>query len=77
MTQICFATGCKGRYYPVMPSVVRRKKQKSEDQILDEATARLLRGIKKHEEMTGKVVTSEQMRKQGYSERFISKMEQA
>jgi predicted GNAT family N-acyltransferase len=60
-----------------MPSVVRRKKQKSEDQVLDEATARLLRGIKEHEKKIGKVVTSDQMRTQGYSERFIAKMEQA
>jgi predicted GNAT family N-acyltransferase len=61
-----------------MPATTpRRKKQKSEDQILDEATLRLLRGIKKHEKARGKVIASDEMRKRGYSERFIAKMEQA
>lgn len=61
-----------------MPATVRSKtKSKTEDQILDEATMRLLRGIKEHEKRRGKVVTSEQMRKRGYSERFIAKVESA
>ena len=58
-------------------TVVRRKKQKSEDQILDEATMRLLRAVKQHEKAKGKVVISEKLRREGYSERFISKVEQA
>lgn len=60
-----------------MANVAHRKKQKSEDQILDEATVRLLRGIKEHEKARGKVITSDAMRKRGYSERFVTKMEQA
>lgn len=61
-----------------MPAtVVRRKQPKSDDQILDDATMRLLGAVKQHEKAKGKVVTSEQMRKEGYSERFIAKVEQA
>ena len=58
-------------------TVDRKKTRKSEDQILDDATRRLLRAIKKHEKAQGQVVTSDQMRKSGYSERFIAKMERA
>ena len=58
-------------------AVIQRKKQKSEDQILDEATLRLLSAIKLQEKTHNKVVTSDQLRKEGYSERFIAKMEQS
>lgn len=65
-------------YHSHMPATTpRRKKRKSEDQILDEATQRLMRGIKDHEKARGKVITSNEMRKHGYSERFIAKFEQA
>jgi len=61
-----------------MASTANRKpKTKSEDQILDEATDRLLRAIKEHEKQQGKVVSEEQMRQEGYSERFIARMESA
>lgn len=58
-------------------AVIQKKKLKSEDQILDEATMRLLSAIKLQEKTLNKVVTSDQLRKEGYSERFIAKMEQA
>ena len=58
-------------------TTVRKKKQKSEDQVLDEATMRLLRAVKQHEKAQGKAVTRDQLRKEGYSERFIAKAESA
>ena len=78
MIEFYLCTIAKTPYYFLMATIVVRKtKQKSEDQILDEATMRLLRGIKQQEKVQGKVVTSDKMRKEGYSERFIAKMEQA
>ena len=78
MSQFSLCTRANVLYNVRMATTVdRKKKRKSEDQILDEATMRFLGVIKKHEKAQGKAVTSDQMRKEGYSERFIAKMERA
>lgn len=53
------------------------KKQKSEAELLDQATGQLLRAVKhKMLKKQGRVDYAK-LRKQGYSERFLARMEQA
>lgn len=63
-----------------MATTMRRKrksKSRSEDEILDQATNQLLRAIKKHVAAKDRKVTGDQLRQDGYSERFIARYERA
>lgn len=51
--------------------------QRSEDEVLDQGMKQLLRATKQHAKKRGKPLTREQMRKEGYSERFIDQVERA
>ena len=52
-------------------------KNKSEDDLLDEATLRLLKAVKAKAARSGKPLRKAELLKQGYSERFIAKIEAA
>jgi len=54
-----------------------KRKERSEDAILDQATRQLLRAIKDDANKKGKPLTREELRHEGYSERFIDKVEHA
>lgn len=53
------------------------KRIKSEDQLLDQGIQQLLKAVKDHAKSKGKPVKREKLLQQGYSERFIAKIEQA
>lgn len=53
-----------------------KQRQRTEDEILDQGITQLLRETKEHARKRGKPLTREQLRKEGYSERFIDKVEQ-
>lgn len=53
------------------------KQIKSEEQLLDQGIAQLLSAVKTHAEAKGKPVNRDQLLKDGYSERFITKVEEA
>ena len=57
--------------------VAAAKKQKSEAELLDHATNNLLRAVKQRILKREGQVDYDQLRKEGYSERFIAKVEQA
>lgn len=57
------------------PGVKRR--QRSEDEVLDQGIKQLLRATKEQAKKRGKPLSRDQLRKEGYSERFIDKVEQA
>jgi hypothetical protein len=59
---------------PISP---KRKKAKSEEQVLSEATRRLLKGIKAKIMKDGKPLTRKELLRRGYSEEFISQLEAA
>jgi len=54
-----------------------KTKSKSEAELLDEATKDLLRAVKAKAAKSGKPLRRADLLKQGYSERFISKVEEA
>lgn len=53
------------------------KPEKTEGELLDQATSNLLRAIKAKAKAAGGEVDSVDLRKAGYSERFIAKVEEA
>ncbi len=53
------------------------KRVKSEDQLLDQAISQLLGAVKQHAQAKGKPLKREKLLKEGYSERFIAKVEDA
>lgn len=53
------------------------KRSKSEAQVLDQGIAQLLNTVKAHAKTKGKPIKRDQLLKEGYSERFIAKVEQA
>jgi hypothetical protein len=55
----------------------RKSETRSEEEILDQAILQLLRAVKDHVAADGRELTREQMLKDGYSERFIEKVENA
>jgi hypothetical protein len=57
--------------------VIKTKKGKSEAELLDQATAQLLKAIKAKAAKTGRPLRKADLLKQGYSERFIAKFEAA
>ena len=58
-------------------ALAKRTKTKSEDKLLDQATAQLLRAVKEKARKTGRKLDRDSLLKQGYSERFIGKVEEA
>ena len=58
-------------------AVIAAKRTKSEAQVLDQGIAQLLNAVKAHAEAKGKPIKRDQLLKEGYSERFITKVEQA
>lgn len=53
------------------------KQVKSESQLLDQAISQLLGAVKQHTTAKGRPLKREQLLKDGYSERFIAKVEEA
>ena len=53
------------------------KRVKSDNQLLDQGISQLLAAVKQHAAAKGKPVKRDQLLKDGYSERFIAKVEQA
>ena len=61
-----------------MPKVPAAKpRQRSEEEILDQATRQLLRATKEVAKKQGKSMNDESLRREGYSERFIEKVRHA
>jgi hypothetical protein len=61
-----------------MPKVPAAKsRQRSEEEILDQATRQLLRATKEVGKKQGKSMNDESLRREGYSERFIQKVREA
>ena len=58
-------------------ALASKSKTKSEADLLDQATAQLLRATKDKARKTGRKLDREKLLKQGYSERFIAKIEEA
>ncbi len=54
-----------------------KPQQRSEEEILDQGIQQLLRATKDEAKKRGKPLSREQLREEGYSERFIDKVEQA
>jgi hypothetical protein len=52
-------------------------KRRSEEEILDQATLQLLRATKERAKKDGAPLNPEDLRKEGFSERFIDKVENA
>jgi hypothetical protein len=57
--------------------ITKPTKKKSEAELLDQATAQLLRAVKAKAAKNGKPLRKSDLLKQGYSERFIGKVEAA
>ena len=61
-----------------MPKVPAAKpRQRSEEEILDQATRQLLRATKEVTKKQGKSMNDQSLRREGYSERFIQKVRDA
>ena len=58
-------------------ALTAKKKTKSEADLLDQATAQLLRATKDKAQKGGRKLERDRLLKQGYSERFIAKIEEA
>jgi hypothetical protein len=57
--------------------VAATKSQKTEAELLDHATSNLLRGLKRDMQKKDGRVNHDKLRKDGYSERLLAKLEQA
>jgi len=57
--------------------ITKSTKTKSEADLLDQATSQLLKAVKAKAAMSGKPLRKAELLKQGYSERFIAKVEAA
>jgi hypothetical protein len=66
-----------GHTYHFKVSAINPKKSKGEAELLGEATIQLLKGIKAKAAKSGKPLRRADLLKQGYSERFIAKLEAA
>jgi hypothetical protein len=61
-----------------MPKVPTAKpRQRSEEEILDQATRQLLRATKEAAKKSSKSIDEDSLRRAGYSERFIEKAREA
>jgi hypothetical protein len=56
---------------------IKRARKKTEAELLDQATSQLMRAVKAKAAQRGKPLRKSELLKQGYSERFIAKLEQA
>jgi len=54
-----------------------KSKNKSEADLLDQATSQLMKAVKAKAAKSGKPLRKAELLKQGYSERFIAKIEAA
>jgi hypothetical protein len=61
----------------VLKSKRGTKKKPSEAELLDGATLRLMRVVKERAAKAGKPLKKSELLKQGYSERFIAKLQSA
>jgi hypothetical protein len=61
----------------VLKSKRGTKKKQSEAELLDGATLRLMRVVKEKAAKAGKPLKKSELLKQGYSDRFIAKLENA
>jgi hypothetical protein len=63
---------------PGIQSKARKSKAtRSEAELLDEATTNLLKAVKAKAAKSGKPLRRSELLKQGYSERFVAKVEEA
>ena len=60
-----------------MPRVRVKTPQRSQDEILDQATQQLLKATKQEAKKRGKSISDESLRREGYSERFIDRVREA
>lgn len=54
-----------------------KQRQRSEDEILDQATQRLLKVVKQEAKKRGKPINYESLQREGHSDRFIEKVREA
>ncbi len=54
-----------------------KSRQRPEEKVLDQAVQQLLRETKHHAKENGQPIDAEQLRKDGFSDRFIAKLEAA
>jgi len=54
-----------------------KTRQRSEEEVLDQATQQLLKGTKEQAKKNGKPMDRESLRQDGYSDRFIDKVQNA
>jgi hypothetical protein len=57
--------------------IIKQTKNKSEADLLDQATSQLMKAVKAKAAKSGKPLRKAELLKQGYSERFIAKVEAA
>jgi hypothetical protein len=57
--------------------IIKQTKNKSEADLLDQATSQLMKAVKAKAAKSGKPLRKVELLKQGYSERFIAKVEAA
>jgi hypothetical protein len=60
-----------------MPKPPAKSRQRSEEDVLDQATKRLLKATKQEAKKRGRPINYESLRREGYSERFIEKVREA
>jgi len=60
-----------------MPRLRAKSRQRSEDEILDQATQQLLKATKQAAKKRGKAIGDESLRREGYTERFIDRVREA
>jgi hypothetical protein len=54
-----------------------KPRQRSDEEILDQATKRLLKATKQEAKKRGRPINYASLRREGYSERFIEKVREA
>jgi hypothetical protein len=60
-----------------MPKSRAKTRQRSDNEILDQATEQLLRATKQEAKKGGRPINDESLRREGYSERFIDRVREA
>jgi hypothetical protein len=60
-----------------MPRLRPKTRQRSEDEILDQAAQQLLKATKQEAKKRGRSISDESLRREGYSERFIDRVREA
>ena len=58
-------------------AVTTRTKRKTEAEVLDQATEQLLAAIKSKASVEGKKLSYEKLHEQGYSKRFLTRLQRA